>query len=106
MILANLALVKISQDKSLYLTCEYRLYFNEVWQSKYVSKAAMGSIQNTQLGDNKNVRKYDLAIKERALQKSIYAMSTVRDSYVKQSIPDQHLKTQLNYEAQLKTDNY
>lgn len=31
LIIANLALVQISQDKAFYLTCEYRLYFNEVW---------------------------------------------------------------------------
>lgn len=86
------------------MTCEYRLYFNEVWQSKFVSKAATGSLQNSTFADNKNVRKYDVAIKERGLIKSIYALSTVRDSFVKQPIPDQSFKTQLNYEAKLKTD--
>jgi hypothetical protein len=70
-----------------------------------VSKAATGSLQNSTLADNKNIRKYDVAIKERGLIKSIYAMSSVRDSFIKQPIPDQSLKTQLNYEAQLKADS-
>lgn len=99
LILSNLALVQISQDKSLFLTCENRLYFNEVWQNNFVSKAATGSMQTTQFAEQKNVRKYDVSIKERVLRQSIYAMSTVRDSCVKQPFTDLNSKTLLNYEA-------
>jgi hypothetical protein len=96
--------VQISQDKSIYLTCEHRLYFNEVWQNTFVSKAASGTLQSTLFAENQNIRKFDVSVKERNLRQSIYALSSVRDGFVKQSTQENKQKTQMNYQALLKAD--